>query len=335
MVRGVAWLGLLPALLGAIPGLAPAAPVVQVASFDVDGDGSADDALKLTFVETEFTGSLVLSQPVALQPDRSYCVELHLAVVNTSATLSGLYRFEIDLGPGHQSYLTPLIDAGRVYRDSLDFVVHTEPQASPGGGELRLGIAHSAGPVADPALYLDEVRVRPLEGAVCVDRFAHETFISDSTVLRWVHDLRPQGVDAGDHIGQAALEIVAWDDEDTDGFEYIAVQVNGIRLRDLEVDGTPTAPDVFHLQLPWLECRSGFDGRLQVQLNSVSAYNNPPGDIVLGSASAIVEAGRPGPSLLGNGDFTDGLRSWNCDGRPCSPLAARPTTWSALKRRYR
>ena len=333
MVRGVAaLLGLLPALLGAFP--VRAAPVVAVATYDVDGDGTPSDALKLTFLDTEFGSPLVLSQPVALQPDHSYCVELRLAVVNCAAALSGLYRFEIDLGLVHQSLLTPLIDAGEVYRDSLTFVVHTEPQASPGAGELRVSIAHTAGPVADPALYLDEIRVLPLEGQVCVDRFARETFFYDSTVMAWVHDLGSQGVDAGDHIGRAALEIEAWDDADPDGVEYVEVRVNGVPMLH-EVDGTAGAPDVFRVPLPWLECRSGFDGRLEVQLSCVSAYNNPPGDFILGSARAIVEAGHAGRSLLGNGDFADGTSSWSCDGRPCPRLAVTPTTWSALKRRYR
>ncbi len=167
--------------------------------------------------------------------------------------------------------------------------------------------------------------------------------MNGSTVVGWDHDFSRQGVGRTDVIGVAEVELVVWDDEplSRDGLEFIILTVNGIALPGLDIVGSAEAPYHHVFKIPWLECRDGFDGILEMRLTTVPVGNEPAGDMFFGSATTRLHVGQFERNVLDNGDFECKAYGWTCDGAPCDSTdecvtgVVEASTWSALKQRYR
>ncbi|MFQ5600282.1 MAG: hypothetical protein ACE5G2_06980 [Candidatus Krumholzibacteriia bacterium] len=319
----------------ALSAAADAAPLTEIADFDVDGDGIPSPALKITHIETARGGGFRLSQMLDLEPDRTYCVSLQMAVEPRAVLRSGRYRFAIELRSERQTHLTPPVPLGSVYRDGITMVVHSD-----GGGpsELVIHIEHDTGPTGDPVLYLDDIRATPVtERRTLTDSFEDEVvWVSPSTVLGWEHDFGAHGLTADDHIGSAEVEFVVWDDPETQRVpEVVVIEVNGIELFHADIGGTEQYPHFLVLRLPWLECSRGFGGLLVVRFYTVPGGGWPAGTLFFGAAHARIEAGGTGASVLENGDFDAHLLAWLCDRGPCPPVRVDERSWSLIKGLYR
>ncbi|UCE02473.1 MAG: hypothetical protein JSW67_14715 [Candidatus Latescibacterota bacterium] len=312
-----------------------AEPCMLSADFDVDGDGTRSPALKLLRINTANGEALRLSQPLRLDADRSYCVGFDWAVENIASERRSVYHIETRVGPEQRVARSDLVDGRGVWRGHVEFLVH--PQAAE-ATEFSIAIHHDNGPVDDPALYLDAIRVVPIVGPKLQHTFAEEHWMEAGSVLGWEHDFAAQGVRVGDAIGLATIELVAWDDEpdsNTDGLEVFELLVNGIVAESFDLDGRMEAPHRIMVHTPWIECNDDFDGVLQVRLRSIPKFESPPGDFYFGAAHAVLVAGEEGDSLLHNGDFDTGIAEWTSNGVPCEPTPIRRATWSQIKVLYR
>lgn len=312
-----------------------AAPMTDVVDFDVNGDGTLSPALRLRQVGNRLGGFLRLEQELAVDEGSTYCASFQFAIDNRANERTGRYRFFVDIGGHHSEALTETPIAGTVTRSLVRFVFVADSEPDAG---LRIDVHHDSGPEDDPTLYLDAVEVLPLNASWLEDRYEQQVRIDAGTVLGWEHDLARLGLEPSEFVGVAQVELVVWDDEPgppSDGLERIELSVNGVVLPGPDIGGTEAVPMRLLMSFPWIECRNGFDGQLQMRLRTVPVGGSAAGDMFFGAATARLQAGQFGATLVDNGDFDDGAHGWTCDGAPCGATAVEATTWSRVKQRYR
>lgn len=320
-------------LLLAPPG-ASAMPMTDVVCFDVDGDGSAEPAFLVQGVGND-SDPLLITHAVQLEAGRTYCMRFEYAIVNHENARTGRFRFGVDVDALHFEALSDPIAAGTVQRrvETAPFVAETTGETS-----IVIQVDHDTGPEHDPVLYLDSIEVVPLDARILESRNEQVVWMPSSTVVGWDHDFRKQGVRAGTFVGVAEVELLVWDDQPgppSDGLEKIELTVNGVVLVGNDIGGGPGAPDSVRFSLPWIECRSDFDGFLHMRLRTISSAGEPPGDMWFGGATATLRVGQPERTVLLNGDFDAGADGWLCNGVRCAPTAVSATTWSSVKQLYR
>jgi hypothetical protein len=311
-----------------------AAPVSDIVDFDVDGDGQPTAALQLRQVGNRLGGFLRLTHSVALVEGRAYCASFQIAVDNHANGRSGRFRFLVDVGAHHFESVTEIPLPGTVTRDVLRSVFVADATTD---SEILIEVQHDSGPEDDPTLYIDAVQITPLDGVWLQDRYEQQVRVDAAAVLGWEHDFGRLGLQRADYVGVAQVELVVWDDElgaPDDGLEWIQLSVNGIAVPGTDIDGSAAAPYRVRFSLPWIECRSGFDGWMDMRLRTIPVRGEPAGDLFFGAATTRLLAGQLGTTVLDNGDFERGARGWVCDGAPCGPTAIEAATWSAVKRRY-
>ncbi len=325
----------LPLLFAAVmPASLMAAPITEFVDFDVDGDGVPTRALRVREVGSAVHGALHVGHRVALEADRTYCVSFQIAIVNEANARNGRFRFNVDVGGHRFEHLTEVATAGSVLRET----VRTVFVAGAVSDEfVCIEMQHDTGPEPDPVLYVDNVEVRPLVGSWIEERYDQQVWMDGATVVGWDHDFSLRGVDPGDYVGVAAVVLEVWDDEpfSNDGLEWIELTVNGVVLPGLDITGSVDDPYHHRYTLPWIECRSGFDGRFEMRLRTVSVGGAPPGDMYFGSATTTLHVGQFERTILDNGDFESDALGWDFGSERCGTTAVRSTTWSDVKRRYR
>ena len=326
------WLPLLFAV--ALPVGSHAAPIIEFASFDVDGDGTTSRALRVREVGSAVRGSLHLGQRVQLEADRTYCARFHIAIVNEANTRAGRFRFRIDVDGHASQHLTEVPQAGAVLRDIVRtvFVAGSSTET-----QICIEMQHDTGPESDPVLYVDRVELVPLQGTWMDERYEQQVWMDGATVVGWDHDFGLRGVTATDYVGVAQVELVVWDDEPSsnDGLEWIELTVNGTPLPGLDITGSVETPYHLRYSFPWLECRTGFDGRFEMRLRTVPTGSAPPGDMFFGAATTTLHVGQFEGTILENGEFEHDAQAWAFGTTTCGTTSVQSTTWSAFKQRYR